>query len=411
MEVCILAKTLLILGAGPDQCPGIIKANQMGLKTLVLDGNPDALGKQYAAQFHTVNIKDVREVEVFIEKNQHIKIDGVIAFGVDIPYIIARAASLLKVNYTITEDVAKLSEDKLLSKECMETLGINIPVYQSIQSEQEIYEFILLHGFPVIIKPVDNSAARGISYINQHSDISNAYQEAFKHTKNKAILIEKYLAGPQISSESLIVNGDIYHIGFADRNYSQMERFLPSIIEDGGDLPSLYLQPHHQDTYSRQLQKLVKALAIKNAVIKGDLVIYNDKLHIIEFALRLSGGNFSTIEIPESTGIDLLKASIKLHLNETIYPETLTATRHQHVSLRYKFAEDSQAGTIRNISYPKITENIILQMCHAQIDDTIPTQTTDHAKRIGFVIAKGDSREKACENAQKQLQKIRLTID
>ena len=42
MEVCTLDKTLLVLGGGPDQLPGVLKAKEMGIYTIVLDGNPDA---------------------------------------------------------------------------------------------------------------------------------------------------------------------------------------------------------------------------------------------------------------------------------------------------------------------------------------------------------------------------------
>ena len=46
-------------------------------------------------------------------------------------------------------------------------------------------------------------------------------------------MIEKYLDGPQVSTESFVVNGKIYNIGFADRNYKDMDKFLPNIIENG----------------------------------------------------------------------------------------------------------------------------------------------------------------------------------
>ena len=92
-------KVLLILGAGPDQIPGILKAREMGIYTIVLDGNSDAAGKKYSDEFYTVSIKHITQIEEFIDSTLKRKIDGVIAFGVDIPLIIATTADLLNINH------------------------------------------------------------------------------------------------------------------------------------------------------------------------------------------------------------------------------------------------------------------------------------------------------------------------
>jgi biotin carboxylase len=406
-----LAKKLLILGGGPDQVPGIVKAQEMGLYTIVLDGNPNAKGKQFADEFHCVSIKHYQQIETFINNKLDKTVDGVIAFGVDIPYIIAQTATRLGVNYTISNEAAKLSEDKFQSKCFMEKLGVNIPAFKLISEPKEIEEFIEQHHFPIIIKPIDNSAARGVSFIDSLDQIETAFSEAFANTNRDKILIEKYLDGPQVSTESFIIDGKIHNIGFADRNYANMERFFPHIIEDGGDLPSLYITKPLKMSLSEQLQLIIDGLSIKNAVIKGDIVIHQGKLFIIEFALRLSGGNFSTIEIPQNTGVDFLKVAIKLHLNETINDPELTPTQNKHISIRYKFAEDTHHGVITALNQPKENESVILQSFHANIGDLIEANTKNHANRLGFVICQGTSRENAIQNANQQITKMSIHID
>lgn len=408
---CILVKTLLILGAGPDQIPGIIKAREMGLYTIALDGNANAQGRAFADEFYKVSIKHYQQVESFIENTLSKKIDGVIAFGVDIPYIISRTATKLNVNYTICNEVAQLSEDKYQSKCFMQEVEVNIPAFKLVSKKNEVIAFINQHHFPIIVKPIDNSAARGVSFINSFTQIDRAFDEALNNSNSNKILIEKYLNGPQVSTESFVINGKIHNIGFADRNYSNMQRFFPSIIEDGGDLPSLHMSPQLKGALSEQLQRIVDGLSIKNAVIKGDIVIHQDKLFIIEFALRLSGGNFSTIEIPESTGVDFLKVAIKLHLNEAIQPSELTISKHKFISIRYKFAEDQQQGKIKSLTLPEKKENIIQQAFHVNTNDILESHTTNHANRLGFVISQGKSREHAIQCALQQLKKMSISID
>lgn len=411
MEVCTLDKTLLVLGAGVDQIPGIIKAKEMGIYTIALDGNPNAAAKNFADEFYIVSIKHFEQIQTFLKNTLQKPIDGVIAFGVDIASIIAKTADILNVNWTIPEQSALLSEDKFLAKEFMTTHNINIPPFRSVKTIEQIEDFILHVGLPIIIKPVDNSAARGISYLTHHDQIHRAFEDALKNSKTQKIIAEKYLKGPQISTESFVINGKIYNIGFADRNYDDMEKFLPNIIENGGDLPSIYMKNKYKEQLKNYLEIIAEKLNIQNGVIKGDIVIYNDDLYIIEFALRLSGGNFSTIEIPENTGVDFLKIALKLHLNIPISSDELIVAKNEYISLRYKFSEDLNGGIIQKIIMPSENKNVIFQQFHFNTGDAIPKKTANHASRLGYAIAKGTSRQNAIQNAQQFLDAIKVDVE
>ncbi len=45
-------KTLLILGAGKEQVPAIMRAKDKGIYTIVLDMNPEAEGFKYADEYY-----------------------------------------------------------------------------------------------------------------------------------------------------------------------------------------------------------------------------------------------------------------------------------------------------------------------------------------------------------------------
>jgi biotin carboxylase len=411
MEVCTLDKTLLVLGGGPDQLPGILKAKEMGIYTIVLDGNSDAYCKSYANEFYSVSIKHIEQIDTFIEKTLNRKVDGVIAFGVDIPYIIAYVANKLNVNYTVPLESAKLSENKFDSKEFMKKYNIPIPLYSIVNSIEEIKKFVNIHGFPIVLKPVDNSASRGISLLYDLINIDEYYNYALSQSPCKQIMVEKYLNGPQVSTESFIVNERVFNIGFADRNYKNMEKFLPNIIENGGNLPSIYMSQKHKLQLEKYLEIISKELNIRNGVIKGDIVIYQDELYIIEFALRLSGGNFSTIEIPESTGIDFLRIAIKLHMNLGIEEEELRINKNDFISLRYKFLEDMKLGMIKKINLPKNRDYIAITLFVSIGDEIKSNKTHNHANRVASIITKGLNKEDAINKANKYLQDLEIIIE
>jgi biotin carboxylase len=190
-----------------------------------------------------------------------------------------------------------------------------------------------------------------------------------------------------------------------------MDKFLPNIIENGGDLPSLFITEKHKLQLEKYLEIISKELNIKNGVIKGDIVIYNDELYIIEFALRLSGGNLSTIEIPESTDVDFLKIAIKLHLNLEIDEDELMIKKNDFISLRYKFLEDIKLGLVTSINIPK-NEDYISTTLFVNVGDEIKfNKTQNHANRTASVIMKGSTRQEAINKADKYLQNLEIVVE
>ena len=408
-------KVLLILGAGVDQLPGIQKAKDMECYTITLDGNPNAVGKQISDEFYSINIKDFQAIKSFLKNYDIEKIDGVIAYGVDIPTIIAKTADYIGVNYTIPTKSAIISEDKYESKVLMEENNISIPKFKLVEDIENIYIFAEKNGFPLIIKPVDNSASRGITFINNVTEIEKAYYYALEFSKNKKIIVESYLSGNQISSETLVIDGEIFHLGFLDRNYDKNEMFYPNIIEDGGDMPSVYIKNTHIKQLTKFYEVIAKKLDIKNGVIKGDLVIHDGQLYIIEFALRLSGGNFSTNCIPNSSHHDIIKYATMIHLNLPIDKiELNNEKKNDFISMRYKFLEESNIKPnqkVKDIFSKASIDNIIYTNIHYGKGSVIPDKTTDHSKRLGFVIAKGNSRKDAILNANNYLKELEFIVE
>lgn len=400
---------MLVLGAGKDQCPGLKTARDKGLYVIALDGNPEAIGQSMVDEFYCVNIKSPEAVLSFLSTNVlHDKsIAGVIAFGIDNVVAVATAGDFLGVNHTVALSAAEIVEDKFLAKEMMCAAGVPIPPYAQIRTINDVFDFVQQHGLPIVIKPVDNSAARGVSYVDHIDQIECALKTAWKASKKDVLIIEKFLSGPQISSESLIIAEDVHHIAYADRNYRNVERYFPCIIEDGGELPSVHMNAEHEHALTESIKNITQALSLKNAVFKGDLVIHEGQLFIIEFALRLSGGHFSSLEIPASTGIDLLSITIDLHMNQKIDLERLQACRNKAVCIRYKFVD--KPGIVQQIHVPKLTENVIYQMMYVEKGDAV-SAVTDHSKRLGVVITEGDNITHAVLHAQQVIDAMDIVV-
>ena len=180
-------------------------------------------------------------------------------------------------------------------------------------------------------------------------------------------------------------------------------------------MPSVYIKNTHIKQLTKFYEVIAKKLDIKNGVIKGDLVIHDGQLYIIEFALRLSGGNFSTICIPNSSHHDIIKYATMIHLNLPIDKiELNNEKKNDFISMRYKFLEESNIKPnqkVKDIFSKASIDNIIYTNIHYGKGSVIPDKTTDHSKRLGFVIAKGNSRKDAILNANNYLKELEFIVE
>ena len=81
-----MAKTIMILGAGIEQCIAIKEAQSLGYTVLACDSNPDAKGLSIAEKTEDVDITDVNQL-IRLAKDYAIK--GVFCHAVEIPEIVA----------------------------------------------------------------------------------------------------------------------------------------------------------------------------------------------------------------------------------------------------------------------------------------------------------------------------------
>ena len=393
-------KSLLILGTGIDQTFGIKKAKEMGLYTIGLDANAKSCGAKLVDEFYQVSVKDLKAVEKFT-RNYPKSIDGVIAFGVDIPEVLARVAEIRNLPFYTSFEKAALSKDKFLAKEILSEFGVRLPKYKKIETFEELEKAVREFGYPVVLKPVDNSGARGVLRLTQNIDLKWAYEFSKGFCSKDYLIVEQFLDGLQISSESFVIDGKVYTVGLSARNYEFLEKFSPFIIENGGDLPP-DLNDNQRKLIDDEIKKCAEAFGVENGIIKGDLVVRDNKVFVIEVALRLSGGHFSSLEIPLNTGIDFLKYAILMALGEKIDTKKLKYDAKRFVSLRYVFPH--KKGIINRLAFPDWLENdrdVVAKGFYFKKGDRANYPVQSHPERLGYFLVVSDKKRSVEEKIEK----------
>lgn len=403
-------KTLLIVSAGRATVPGLERLKEMDLHLVLSDRDTNAPGFQWADDRIIASTYDVEAtVAAAREYHQHRPIDGVMSIGADVPLTVASVAHDLGLP-GISLETARLASDKLTMKEQFLEDGLPIPWFSSVQSPDQLYRIAEERGFPLIIKPVDNAGARGVQRLTEEIDLNGAFAIARENSPTGRVMAEEFIPGPQISTESIISEGKSYTSGCSDRNYDYLELLAPYIIENGGLQPSFLLNeilPKIDDLIERS----ARSMGIRNGVVKGDIVIDPDRGPvIIELAARLSGGFFSTDQIPLSTGVDLVKVAAKLALGLSFPKEDLIPRYWHPVAIRYFMPPPGRLLAVHGFSEARAKPWIHKANLFVRPGDSIQP-VTDHCQLTGYVIAVGETREEAIERAEEEIRSVRFIVD
>ena len=402
-----MTKTIWVVGGGAEAIPGIILAKKLGLNVVVSDGNPNAPGLKFADKSIIASTYDIEgTVNAAYEYHQNVNpIDGVICIATDVPLTVASIAEKLSLPGITTETARKCS-DKFLMKETLLTAGIPIPWFSLVKSVSELRSIISERGLPLVIKPVDSRGARGVIRITESLDLEWTFEYAKSFSPTSRVVVEEFLEGQQYSTESVITDEKNITLGFAERNYEFLEELSPYIIENGGQQPAK-IDKKELDSIVKLVEKSSQILGISNATSKGDVVMTKEGPKIIEIAPRLSGGYFSSDQIPLATGINVIEIAIRLSLGEKINKDKLLFRHQNAVAIRYFFPKPGKITSISNTDSFKNKSWVHKLDLFYGVGDVLE-KITDHTKRCGFVITTGNTRDEAVERAKTVVKNIQI---
>lgn len=404
--------TLLILGAGIDQNYPIKTAREAGLRVLAADSNPNAPGFQFADEAAVVSNRDVVALKKLCDESasRGCPIVGVLVMGTDIPQIAAELALYLRIPGPSVK-TGRWTTNKFLMKEKLAQAGVAVPWYSLVDSFSDLQQLMRQHGGQkFVIKPTDRSGARGVFVVRaDDANLQELYNEAKAEAYGGEVIVEEFIEGDQISTESILWHGKAYTPGFVDRNYEMLERFAPSVIENGGIHPSM-ITGALKESIKDLVERAAQALGIENGVAKGDVVIAQDGTPmIIEMAARLSGGDFSESLIPLGCGVNIVKAAIQIAIGRTPDLADLSDKWEKAVANRYFFGLPGKLVAIHGIEEARALDWVRKLEIYVKPGDEIG-QIKFHAGRLGVFIVVADSREQVQARVRAIYELIRFEI-
>ena len=395
-------KKLMILGASILQVPAIEKAKSMGLTVIAADMNPDAVGFKIAGVVK--EIISTIDTPAILEAAKRHQIDGIMTLASDMPMqsvaVVSREMGLAGIN----EDTALKATNKAFMRDALKEAGVPIPLYFRVKGKEafiKAVEEIRNGGYKCIVKPADNSGSRGVDLLKDDADINTAYEYTIQYSRGGEIVVEEFMEGPEVSVETLAVNGNINVIQITDK----VTTGAPYFVEMGHSQPCL-LSESARKRIAEVAIAANKAIGIKNGPSHTEIKVTQSGPKIVELGARLGGDCITTQLVPLSTGVNMVEASIRIAIGEK--PD-LKPKWNKGAAIRYL---RTATGTIKEITgiekaekVPGVKQVSIVHSIGEQIGEI-----KSSVDRAGFVIAQSEDAAKAIAVAEKAIRAIDIVV-
>lgn len=305
----------MLLGGIRYLLPVIKAAHEQGYYVITADYLPNNIAHQYSDEYVNVSIIDKEAVLKAAKEKQ---IDGIMSFGVD-PGVVSASYVQEKMglpSFGPYESVCILQNKNLFRKFLAEN-GFNAPKAKGYTQLSDILKDANIFDYPIIVKPTDAAGSKGVSRVDDVTQLQTAAEYAFSKSLSRHVIIEDFIEKQGCSSDtdSFSVEGKLKFVSFnAQRfNLQAANPYTPAAYS----WPSTFTA--EQENYlTSEIQRLISLLKLKTNIYNIETRIgTNGKPYIMELTPR-GGGNRLCEMLHHATGVDMITAMTRYIVGDSV---------------------------------------------------------------------------------------------
>ena len=311
---------VLIIGSGPirigqgiefDYCNVhcALELKRQGIKTIIINNNPETVSTDFdiahKLYFEPLTPEDVLNV-VARERPQGV----IVQFGGQTALNLA--ATLDEANVPIlgtSLEAIDGAEDREKFEALLTKLNIRRPAGKTAHTGKEALQAANLIGYPVLVRPSYVLGGRAMAIIHSAQELEEYIDGAVKVSRDKPVLIDKYLPGVELEVDAVSDGQDILipaimqHVERAGVHSGDSIAFCPADLGDE-------LEQEIVDTTA----KLARALPILG-LLNIQYVVHHGEVYVLEVNPRAS----RTVPfLSKLTGIPLVALACRVSLGQTL---------------------------------------------------------------------------------------------
>jgi biotin carboxylase len=397
----IRGRTLLVLGAGPDQLPTLRAARRLGCTVVAADRRADACGAALADRFLPISIREPRAIAAALGD---LPVHGVIAPASDVAQPALNAlADHYGTPWRLTEKALRASVDKGAFRAALEALPYPRCRFAQGTSLAELRRAARQLRWPLVVKPADSSGGKGITAVDRESELAGAVQRARQFSYAGEVIVEEMVAGRHLSAECFLLDGKAVFVALSEKGHTGPPHFLT--VSHCVPAP---VDPEVRAAAVRLIEDACAAVKHVSGPANFDLVLDRDgDLYPIEMGARMGGSGIANL-LTAAYGVDLVAASIRLALGVATVP----VVRFQRVAMLHILGVEraGQLTAVRGLPAALAVPGTV----HAEVFPAVgsyvaPYTTASH--KVAVLVAVGDEHPAVRAAAAAARGKLHFDID
>lgn len=308
-------KKLMLLGGIRYLLPVIKAAHEQGYYVITADYIPDNIAHKFSDEYVDVSIIDKEAVLKVAREKQ---IDGIMSFGVD-PGVVS--ASYVQNQMGLPSfgpfESVEILQNKDKFRAFLTEHGFNVPKAKGYTNAADAMADASIWDYPIIVKPTDAAGSKGVTRVDEPSQLKAAVEYAFDKSLSGHIIIEDFIEKQGCSSDtdSFSEDGKLKFVSFCAQRFdlNATNPYTPAAYS----WPSTFTKEQEENLTS-EIQRLITLLGMKTNVYNIETRVgTNGKPYIMELTPR-GGGNRLCEMLRYATGVDMITAMTRYIVGDSV---------------------------------------------------------------------------------------------
>ncbi len=368
---------LLVMGGLPQVCDIVEDAKRKGLYVIVTDNISTSPAKEIADESSMVSITDVDGI---VELCKSRNVDGIMNYCIDPgqkPY--QEICEKLSLPCYGTKKQFEILTNKDLFKEYCIMQGVDVVQSYNLSSECTSDDLIDTE-FPVVVKPADGRASKGITVCQRKEDVSAAIHTAMSFSKRGKVVCERYMIRPEVAVKYFVCNGNTFLTSMSDIHtcYSEGKRAYISTQT----FPSKYYRLY-KETTDTKVRNMISNLDIQNGPLSFSGFVDEGKFCFIDPSFRMGGAQDWRI-VAAISGVNISELLTNFALTGEMgdcseVSKVNNKFAEKSSAMLYFLVRDGKIGKIIGLNKAIKLKSIVgYHVCHREGDTVSHKGTSDH---------------------------------
>lgn len=303
---------------------------------------------------------------------------------------------------------ARRFRDKLAMRAWLRDSGFEKVAAEAVTDAEALGRFGARNGYPLVLKPIDGTASRGVIKIDSPAAVAHAWRAASAlrdradlpfaaYYPVREFLAEEYLDGPEYSVEAFSFAGRHSIIAITSKSWA-------GFIEMGHAQPAA-LAADEEDTIVGYVTTFLDAMGLRDGVSHTELKLTCDGPRIVEGHSRVAGGRIMDL-VAAVYGIDLERYAVAWPFQ--LVPE-LPARPEAHGAAATAFltAEPGTVVAVEGADQVRARADVLDLEVDVAPGDVVP-ELADNFCRPGQVLVTAADTRAAVDLAARLASEVRI---